>query len=88
MTRTVQVVLYKEGDGYVAQCLDVDLMVGGGSEADARDCITEALELYFEEPASELHYTPVTEARVEQITLSTPRLPAPLRPASGGPCLQ
>jgi predicted RNase H-like HicB family nuclease len=88
MPRTVQVVLYKEGEGYVAQCLDVDLMAGGRSETDARDTITEALELYFEEPASELHYTPITEARVEQITVATPRLPAPLRPASGGPCPQ
>jgi predicted RNase H-like HicB family nuclease len=86
--RTVQVVLYRGGDGYVAQCLDVDLVTGGRSEEEARAHLTEALELYFGEPAADTHYTPVTGARVEAITLAHARDPVAFRPASGGPCLQ
>jgi hypothetical protein len=88
MSRTVQVVLYRGGDGYVAHCLDVDLMVGGGSAAVARANLRQALEFYFEEPHSELYCTPVAEARIEQLTLARARDPAPFTPTSGGPCLQ
>jgi predicted RNase H-like HicB family nuclease len=86
--RTVQVVLYRGGDGYVAQCLDVDLVTGGNSEAEARANLREALELYFAEPGADAHYLPVTEARVEAITLAHARDPIVFKPTSGGPCLQ
>jgi predicted RNase H-like HicB family nuclease len=87
--RTVQVVLYRERDGYVAQCLDVDVQTGGETEAEARSHLRDALEFYFQQPAAEAYCTPVTEVRVEQLTVAAhARDPAGCRPASGGPCLR
>jgi predicted RNase H-like HicB family nuclease len=50
MPSAFQVVIYAEGDGYVAQCLNVDVASEGASEEEARSNILEALQLYFEEP--------------------------------------
>jgi predicted RNase H-like HicB family nuclease len=41
----------KEGDGYVAQCLDVDVASQGDSVEGALSNLREALELYFEDQA-------------------------------------
>ena len=39
----------KEGAWYVAQCLEVDIASQGESLEEARDNLTEALALYFED---------------------------------------
>ena len=65
----MQVVIYPEGDGFVAQCLDVDVASDGATEDEARENLREALELYFEEQAAA--YEPVSEAHVEQLTLKS-----------------
>ena len=38
----------KEGDWFVAQCLEVDVASQGDSLEEARENLTEALALYFE----------------------------------------
>ena len=55
MSRTMEVVIYQEGDQWVAQALNVDVSSFGDTvdEAraaiqEARAAIQEALELYFE----------------------------------------
>ena len=64
----VQTVVYREGDHYVAQCLNVDVSSFGDSEADALTNLQEALELYFEDaPASDA--VPVEAAEVRTLTL-------------------
>ncbi len=45
-----QIVIWKEGKHYVAQCLDVEVSSFGKTRADALKNVTEALELYFSEP--------------------------------------
>jgi predicted RNase H-like HicB family nuclease len=45
----VQTVVFREGEHYVAQCLDVDVSSFGDSEDDALTNLREALELYFED---------------------------------------
>jgi predicted RNase H-like HicB family nuclease len=40
----------REGDWYVAQCLDVDVASQGSTEKEALENLREALELYFEDP--------------------------------------
>lgn len=40
----------KEGDWYVAQCLEVDVASQGETEIEALDNLREALELHFEPP--------------------------------------
>ena len=69
--RNVQVVIYREGDGFVARCLDVDVASDGATEDEARENLREALELHFEEPAGPAAYEPVGEAHVEQLTLKS-----------------
>ncbi|WP_114205315.1 type II toxin-antitoxin system HicB family antitoxin [Acidisarcina polymorpha] len=41
---------WREGDWYVAQCLDVDIASQGRSEQEAIANLKEALELHFEQP--------------------------------------
>ena len=40
----------KEGDWYVAQCLEVDVASQGETEVEALENLREALELHFEPP--------------------------------------
>ena len=44
--------VWKEGDLYVAQCLDVDIASQGESEADALNSLKEAVELHFAPPVA------------------------------------
>jgi predicted RNase H-like HicB family nuclease len=67
--RSLQVVIYREGDGYVAQCLNVDVASDGATEEEARDNLREALELYFNEPDAAPDYQPIDDAHVEQLML-------------------
>jgi predicted RNase H-like HicB family nuclease len=76
--RDLQVVIYREGDGFAAQCLNVDVASQGATEAEARANILEALQLYFEEPAAREDYQPVGDAHVEQfVRLATDRYATP-----------
>jgi predicted RNase H-like HicB family nuclease len=64
----LQSVIYREGEHYVAQCLNVDISSFGGSETEALANLQEALELYFEDaPASDA--APVAAAEVRTLTL-------------------
>ena len=40
-------VIYREGEHFVAQCLNVDVSSFGNTEADALANLSEAVELYF-----------------------------------------
>ena len=64
----LQTVVYREGEHYVAQCLNVDVSSFGDSEAEALANLQEALELYFEDaPASDA--ATVEAAEVHTLTL-------------------
>jgi predicted RNase H-like HicB family nuclease len=64
--RRLEVVLYREGQHWVAQALNVDVSSFGETRDDARAAITEALELYFED-APDAEVVEVAEAQVEEI---------------------
>jgi predicted RNase H-like HicB family nuclease len=49
----VQTVVFREGEHFVAQCLDVDVSSFGESEEGALQHLREALELYFEDTPAE-----------------------------------
>jgi len=68
--RRLSYVLYQEGDGFVARCLDVNVASEGATEAEAIDNLREALELYFEDATAE-ELAPVEHARVESLTLKS-----------------
>ena len=42
-------VIWKEGDHYVSQCLEVDVSSFGDTKEEALDNLHEALQLYFED---------------------------------------
>jgi predicted RNase H-like HicB family nuclease len=69
----VQTVVYREGDHFVAQCLDVDISSFGSSESDALANLREALELYFEDaPADAID---LGDSRIAITTYSAPAAP-------------
>ena len=69
-TRKLEAVVYREDDGYVAQCLNVNVASEGDTEAEALANLQEALELYLEDedrPA----ITPVAQAKVTELTFQS-----------------
>ena len=52
MKRVITASVYSEGQWYVAQALDVDVVSQGMSEDEALANLAEALQLYFERLAS------------------------------------
>jgi predicted RNase H-like HicB family nuclease len=47
MRRAFTAQVWKEGDVYVSQCLEIDISSYGDTEQEALDSLTEALELYL-----------------------------------------
>lgn len=52
MTRSFTASVWKEGDWYVAQCLEVDVASQGKTEAEALQSLAEALKLHFSPPCA------------------------------------
>ena len=52
MKRTLTASVVKEGDWYVAQCLEVDIASQGETVDDALDNLREAIELHFTPPVA------------------------------------
>jgi predicted RNase H-like HicB family nuclease len=50
MKRPFAATVWREGDAYIAQCLEIDIASEGETEEDALANLKEALELYFEPP--------------------------------------
>ncbi len=50
MKRQFSASVSKEGDWYVAQCLEVDVASQGETENEALENLREALELHFDPP--------------------------------------
>ena len=50
MKRPFAATVWREGDWYVSQCLELDVASQGRSEDEALENLREALELHFEPP--------------------------------------
>lgn len=61
-------VVWKEGDYYVSQCLEVDVSSFGKTKKEALTMLQEALELYFEDMPLPKKGT-VKNAMVSSVTL-------------------
>lgn len=48
MTRTLTATIWREDDGYVALCPELDVASQGGTVEEARANLKEAVELFFE----------------------------------------
>lgn len=57
--------LYREGEFFVAQCLNVDVSSFGATREEAVANLKEAVELYFENEPDNA-FTPVTEVSTGQ----------------------
>ena len=53
MLKQLTAIIEKEDDGYVALCPEVDVASQGGTIAEARSNLKEALELFFETASPE-----------------------------------
>ena len=62
-------IVYKEGNQYVSQCLNVDVASCGDNIDEAVKNLNEALELYFEDNDSS-SFTPVDVALIGESNLS------------------
>ena len=66
MSRSIEAVIYREDDQWVAQALNVDVSSFGDTFEEARAALQEALELYFENaPDSEV--AEVADGQLEQL---------------------
>jgi predicted RNase H-like HicB family nuclease len=50
MTRPLSASIWREGEWFVSQCLEVDVASQGTTEEEALANLKEALELHFEPP--------------------------------------
>lgn len=50
MKREFAAAVWREGDWYVSQCLELDIASQGATEEEALANLKEALELHFEPP--------------------------------------
>jgi len=59
--KAVKYIIYKEGEYYVSQCLNVDVSSFGNNIQEAIDNLNEALELYFEGSGSMAEFHVINE---------------------------
>jgi len=68
--KTLKYVVYKEGQYYVSQCLNVDVSSFGNTIQEAIDNLNEALALYFDEPGSETELPVINETLLGEISIN------------------
>ena len=66
MTKKIEVIIYREGNYWVSQALNVDVSSFGESPSEAIASIQEALELFFEDDP-DVEVRDVTDVRIEEI---------------------
>ncbi|MBM3747933.1 MAG: type II toxin-antitoxin system HicB family antitoxin [Acidobacteria bacterium] len=64
MTREFAATVWREGDWYVSQCLEIDVASQGRTEEEALENLKEALELHFQPPLA-THPSEVRTVEVE-----------------------
>ena len=52
MKQTFTASVWQEGEGYIAQCIQVDVASQGATEDEALDNLRDALELHFVPPVA------------------------------------
>jgi predicted RNase H-like HicB family nuclease len=64
----IDVVVYREADGFTARCLNVEVASQGATEAEALANIAEAVALFLED-AGPSGLSEVSEARVNRVAV-------------------
>ena len=65
MKRKFTATVWQEGDWYVAQCIEVDVVSQGETEQQALKNLAEAFQLYFDPPTSTVPVPRVLTVEVE-----------------------
>ena len=60
--KNIKYVVYKEGNYYISQCLNVDVSSFGESLDEAIAALKEAVALYFEDEEDQGEYQEIKEA--------------------------
>jgi predicted RNase H-like HicB family nuclease len=68
--KAIKYVVYREGEYFVSQCLNVDVSSFGKSIQEAIDNLNEALALYFEEPGSQVEIPVINETLLGEIYIN------------------
>lgn len=72
MARQLTAIIERDGDQYVALCPEVDVASQGNTVAEARDNLTEALELFFESASpAEIEARLRTEVYVTRVEVAS-----------------
>ncbi len=80
MNRRLTAIVERDGDGYVALCPEVEVASQGGTVAEARDNLAEALALFFETaPAEEVDRRLRAEVHVTRTEVAVDQAACPLR---------
>ena len=70
MRRQLTAIVEREGDGYVALCPEVDVASQGGSVAEARENLEEALALFFKTAPNEVERRLRSEVYVTRVEVA------------------
>jgi len=68
--KSIKYIVYKEGDYYVSQCLNVDVSSFGTSVEGAVRNLKEAVELYFEENDTIENFIEINETMTGEILVN------------------
>lgn len=68
MQRDIKYVIYREGNSYVAQCLNVDVSSFGDNLDEAVSNIKEAVELYYEDNTQQ--FNPINMAVIGDMQIN------------------
>jgi predicted RNase H-like HicB family nuclease len=68
--KNIKYVVYKEGEYYVSQCLNVDVSSFGDSIDEAIAALKEAVELFFEDEINLSGYQPIGEMLLGEDTIN------------------
>lgn len=67
--KNIKYTVYKEGEYYVSQCLNVEVSSFGTTIDEAVENLTEALELYFEDNENVVYF-PIDIAMLGEKTIN------------------
>ena len=68
--KSIKYIIYKEGEYYVSQCLNVDVSSFGNNMQEAKDNLMEAVTLYFDDEKSSDSFLPITEAMLGENSIN------------------
>lgn len=68
--KTFKYIIYKEGDYYVSQCLNVDVSSFGSNVQEAIDNLKEAVELYFDDNGEADSFLYISETMIGEASIN------------------